>query len=383
MTIRKENNTWTVDISSGKRAIDGKRNRHKKFGFATKREAEEYEAHYKIIKLKQISRRDILSIDMLYKLTGQEDIRRGNRLTTIDTQKSHYNQYISVFFKKSDMSKVNVDDVQAFRDWLREKPSVKGGNLSEITINRQMIFLGKMLDCAVKAEFRTDNPCRSIRKLSQIKSEFNYYTPEMFKSFDKLFKEEEYSFQLYYRILMYTGVRSGEALALTWEQLNLNEGYIDIKRTAHYKNKEVILGPVKTKESERRIYIHKAFINELKLWKVKQFALLGKFIDNPEKLQVLQATPECLTEPNVSNFRHGKLKKRLPNSLPLIRNHDFRHSHAAYLISEGLRKGEGKDYLFFLLMKRLGHSSITTTINTYSHLFPSEQKEVANAFDNF
>jgi hypothetical protein len=36
MTVRKENNTWTVDVSSGKRAIDGKRNRHKKFGFATK-----------------------------------------------------------------------------------------------------------------------------------------------------------------------------------------------------------------------------------------------------------------------------------------------------------------------------------------------------------
>lgn len=98
---------------------------------------------------------------------------------------------------------------------------------------------------------------------------------------------------------------------------------------------------------------------------------------------MLQSTPEYLTEPNVSNFRHGKLKKRLPNNLPLIRNHDFRHSHAAYLISDGLRKGEGKDYLFFLLMKRLGHSSITTTINTYSHLFPSEQIEVANAFDNF
>lgn len=383
MTVRKENNTWTVDISSGKRAIDGKRNRHKKFGFATKREAEDYEALYKITKLKQITRRDILSIEMLYKLTKQEDKRRGNRLTTIDTQKSHYSQYISVFFEKSDMRKITVEDVQEFRDWLRKRPSVKGGNLSEVTINRQMIFLGKMFDCAIKAKFRTDNPCRSIRKLSQIRSEFDYYTPEMFKLFDTFFEESEYSFQLYYRVLMYSGVRSGEALALTWEQVNLNEAYIDVKRTAHYKNKEVILGPVKTKESERRIYIHKAFVDELKSWKFKQLGILGKFIDDPEKLQVLQSTPEYLTEPNVSNFRHGKLKKRLPNNLPLIRNHDFRHSHAAYLISDGLRKGEGKDYLFFLLMKRLGHSSITTTINTYSHLFPSEQIEVANAFDNF
>lgn len=34
-------------------------------------------------------------------------------------------------------------------------------------------------------------------------------------------------------------------------------------------------------------------------------------------------------------------------------------------------------------MKRLGHRSINTTINIYSHLFPTQQKEVANAFDNF
>ena len=67
----------------------------------------------------------------------------------------------------------------------------------------------------------------------------------------------------------------------------------------------------------------------------------------------------------------------------MIRNHDFRHSHAAFLISQGLRNGEGKNYIFLTLMKRLRHLSINTTITIYSHLFPSQQKEVANAFDYF
>lgn len=182
---------------------------------------------------------------------------------------------------------------------------------------------------------------------------------------------------------MYTGIRSGEALGLTWRQVNFNDGYLDIRQTAHYKKKIMSFGPVKTRESNRKVYIHKAFLEELRNWKSKQIQMLGDFVNEANDLQVLQATPEYLTEPNISNFRHGKLKQRLPADLPFIRNHDFRHSHAAYLISDGLRKGEGKDYLFFMLMKRLGHSSITTTINTYSHLFPSEQKEVANAFDNF
>ena len=383
MTVRKENNTWTVDVSSGKRAIDGKRNRHKKFGFATKREAEEYETNYKVTKLKQITYKNVLTVGMLYELTKQEDVRRENRMATIDTQYSYYTQYISVFFENADMKMVDIEDVLDFREWLRKKSSKKGGTLAEVTVNRQMIFLGKMFECAIKAKFRTDNPCKLIRKLSQSRTEFEYYTPQMFKRFDLLFGPDEYRFQLYFRILMYSGVRSGEALALTWKQVNFKDDYLDIKYTVCYKNKEMTFRPVKTKESKRRVYIHKSFIEELKDWKNRQSEILGGFIDDVDNLQVLQTTPEYLTEPNVTNFRRDKLKKRLPIDLPYIRNHDFRHSHAAYLISDGLRKGEGKDYLFFMLMKRLGHTSITTTINTYSHLFPSEQKEVANAFDNF
>ena len=180
MTVRKENNTWTVDVSSGKRAIDGKRNRHKKFGFATKREAEEYETNYKVTKLKQITYKNVLTVGMLYELTKQEDVRRENRMATIDTQYSYYTQYISVFFENADMKMVDIEDVLDFREWLRKKSSKKGGTLAEVTVNRQMIFLGKMFECAIKAKFRTDNPCKLIRKLSQSRTEFEYYTPQMF-----------------------------------------------------------------------------------------------------------------------------------------------------------------------------------------------------------
>ena len=210
----------------------------------------------------------------------------------------------------------------------------------------------------------------------------SYYTPEQFKIFDSCFTKNEYSYQLLYRVLMYSGVRIGEALALTWKNVNLTENYIDIVHSAYYRNNQVHIGTVKTGQSRRRIYIHSAFANELKDWKERQMILLSEFTDDLENLQIFQDSPEILTSSNVTNFR-VRLKKRLPKSLKMIRNHDFRHSHAAFLINQGLRNGEGKDYIFFTLMKRLGHSSINTTINVYSHLFPSQQKEVANAFDNF
>ena len=46
------------------------------------------------------------------------------------------------------------------------------------------------------------------------------------------------------------------------------------------------------------------------------------------------------------------------------------------LMHTGSRNGEGRDHIFFTLMKRLGHSSINTTINVYSHLFPTQKKKL-------
>lgn len=280
------------------------------------------------------------------------------------------------------MKLVTVNDVKEYRDWLIQTPSIKGGTLSNSHINQQMIFPHKLFDVAIAKRFRIDNPCNSLKRLPQQHTEMSYYTPEEFKTFDSCFTEEEYRYQLLYRILMFTGTRLGETLALTWKNINLTENYIDIVHSAYYRNNKVHIGRVKTNQSRRRIYIHDAFAKELKQWKEKQRYLLSKFTDNLESLQIFQDSPEILTSSNVTNFK-TRFQKRLPETLKMIRNHDFRHSHAAFLINEGLRNGEGKDYIFFTIMKRLGHSSINTTINVYSYLFPSHQKAIAIAFDNF
>ena len=348
VVTRQKNKKWGVDISDGYDAVTGKQKRHRKTDFKSRKEAERYEADYRINKLHQISHKEKISISYLYTLVQEEDELRGNKRGTIDSQESYYRVYMSRYFKNADMRAVSLTDIKEYRNWLKSQPSVKGGTLTNSHVNQQMIFVHKMFDVAVANHIRQDNPCNGLRRLKQQHKEMAYYTPEQFKEFDSLFEENEYSFQLLYRVLMFTGMRIGESLALTWEQVNLDENYIDVKYSAYYRNGQVHIGTVKTTQSNRRVYIHRAFV----------------------------------TGPNVSNFR-AILKKRLPDNLKLIRNHDFRHSHAAFLVSQGLRNGEGKDYIFFTLMKRLGHSSINTTINVYSHLFPTQQKEIASAFENF
>ncbi|MCY7051330.1 site-specific integrase, partial [Streptococcus parasanguinis] len=106
--------------------------------FLTKKEAEEYEAYYRIHKLNQIQNTKKLTISSLYVMLKEEDELRGNKRGTIDTQNSYYTQYVSRFFENADMSSVTIQDVKKYRDWLIEQPSVKGGTLTATHINQQM-----------------------------------------------------------------------------------------------------------------------------------------------------------------------------------------------------------------------------------------------------
>ena len=53
--------------------------------------------------------------------------------------------------------------------------------------------------------------------------------------------------------------------------------------------------------------------------------------------------------------------------------HDIRHSHVAYLIHQGVEP--------LIIKERLGHKDIQMTLNTYGHLYPSQQKKVAEMLD--
>ena len=88
-------------------------------------------------------------------------------------------------------------------------------------------------------------------------------------------------------------------------------------------------------------------------------------------MQIFQDSPIIMTKGSIQK-KYARILER-DKSLKKIRIHDFRHSHASLLINNG------EDYL--VVKERLGHASITTTIDTYSHLYPSKQKDLADKLD--
>lgn len=376
MAIRKAKNSgWIVDVSNGVDPITLNQRRIVRKGFKTKKEAIEAEQYIRGVELKSKISNGRITFNMLYQLLKQEDVINHRKQSYINTQDNNYNRHIKDYFSKvKDVSKLDYDDVYKYREYLRNTIAQNRNEpLNPNTINKIMVLLKKILDIGIKKGYYTNNPVKMLKKLPIAKAQLNYWSIEEFKEFLNLFEPEEYNYQLLFTCLFFTGMRLGEALALTWNDIDFTTQTIHITKSIYISKGISYISTTKTKAGMRRITIHKKLNDELIDWKKNQYKLLDNFVTGDiNELQLFQNSPIMITKNATEKF-YKKILKRDPN-LKHIRIHDLRHSHASLLINQG------EDYL--VVKERLGHASITTTIDTYSHLYPSKQKSLADKLDN-
>ena len=376
MAIRKAKNSgWIVDVSNGVDPITLNQRRIVRKGFKTKKEAIETEQYIRGVELKSKISNGRITVDMLYQLLKQEDIINHRKQSYINTQDNNYNRHIKDYFLKvKDVSRLDYDDIYKFREYLGNTIAQNSNqSLNPNTINKIMVLLKKILDIGIKKGYYTNNPVKMLKKLPIAKAQLNYWSIEEFKEFLNLFEPEEYNYQLLFTCLFFTGMRLGEALALTWNDIDFTTQTIHITKSIYISKGISYISTTKTKAGMRRITIHKRLNDELIDWKKNQYKLLDNFVTGDiNELQLFQNSPIVITKNATEKF-YKKILKRDPN-LKHIRIHDLRHSHASLLINQG------EDYL--VVKERLGHASITTTIDTYSHLYPSKQKSLADKLDN-
>lgn len=375
MAIRKAKNSgWIVDVSNGVDPITLNQRRIVRKGFKTKKEAIEAEQYIRGVELKSKISNGRITVNMLYQLLKQEDVINHRKQSYINTQDNNYNRHIKDYFSKvKDVSKLDYDDVYKYREYLRNTIAQNSNEpLNPNTINKIMVLLKKILDIGIKKGYYTNNPVKMLKKLPIAKAQLNYWSIEEFKEFLNLFEPEEYNYQLLFTCLFFTGMRLGEALALTWNDIDFKTQTIHITKSIYISKGISYISTTKTKAGMRRIIIHKKLNDELINWKKNQYKLLDNFVTGDiNELQLFQNSPMVITKNATEKF-YKKILKRDPN-IKRIRIHDFQHSHASLLINQG------EDYL--LVKERLGHASITTTIDTYSHLYPSKQKSLAEKID--
>lgn len=176
-----------------------------------------------------------------------------------------------------------------------------------------------------------------------------------------------------YRVLAFTGIRGGEALAHDWEtDIDFNQQTLSISKTVTRTKDGFEIGPPKTKSSYRTIRLDNKTCQILKKWRLHQKEFF--FQSNIKNKNIVFASFEGEHATRQSLYMRSK---RLSEAvgLPNIGTHGWRHTHASMLYQAGIDMKEAQEIL--------GHASIEITNNIYTHVSQKQKIATADKLANF
>ena len=302
-------------------------------------------------------------------LSEYKEVKRYEVKETTQTRiEQNFRCYILPTFKDYRIDRITPKSIQ---EW---KISMEKRNLSLNTKKLAFCHFRTFINYAIKMDYLNANPLTKVGGFKANSTSdlvdtpaLNIYTPDEFKLFiavAKKFAEEkakqndlsEWDFYVFFNIAFYTGLRKGEIFALKWSDI---EGkYLTVKRTVTQRlscNGGDIETTAKTKKSMRTIELPVPLIKVLNEQKKRQ-RVLHNFTDDFRICGGIRDT--TLSRKNRLYAAEAGLKT--------IRIHDYRHSHASVLANEGILINE--------VSRRLGHTRIEITWNTYCHLYPREEE---------
>ena len=243
-------------------------------------------------------------------------------------------------------------------DRVESKRQPKG--LSAKTIRNIHQMLSTALDQAVEQRLLSSNPAKGCALPRVERHEMKTLTQEQLVA---LLREAKNSgvYEMYY-IELATGLRRGELLGLKWEDVDLENAVIRIRRQVSRINGEVVEAPLKTKNAYRSIAIGPDAVTVLEQQKRKVGGSEWVF-PSP--------TGGPISPDSVLNMLHRVLDRA---GLPRIRFHDCRHTTATLALQNGVDVKT--------VSGMLGHYSAGFTLDTYAHVTTQAQREAATTMGN-
>ena len=177
-----------------------------------------------------------------------------------------------------------------------------------------------------------------------------------------------------YVLAITTGMRQGEILGLRWEDVDLEEGVVRVRRTLTLAKGGPRLTEPKTRGSRRSIRLTASAVEALESLRERQqterAARNGSWADRDLVFRTRRGTP--IRRDNLHAKHWNPLLRRA--GLPDIRFHDLRHTCATLLLTKGVHPK--------IVSEILGHSSVAITLDTYSHVIPGLGEAAALAMED-
>ncbi|WP_431027813.1 tyrosine-type recombinase/integrase [Lysinibacillus sp. LZ02] len=375
-TLKNGDKRYEFPVYLGIDPLTGKQKRTLKRGFRTRKEAELALARIKLDVANGTYRQERAeTYQELYNLwvtQYEKTVEESTFVKTAGIFKNHILPSMGTY----KIEKINVDVCQKHIDeWaakLKKFRMVKA-------------YAAKVLDFAIKRGFIQTNPFTHVdmpttgSKKAIVTDEDeaeNFYTREQLIKFLSCL-EQESNFKAYalFRLLAFSGMRKGEALALSWNDLNFTTNELRInKALSRGKDNKLYIKSTKTGVA-RTIKMDDKTMTILKEWKKKQkqdYLVLGFNTMQPKQLVFSNEVNEYLQP---TKTRKWILHIQKNYGLGTITIHGLRHTHCSLLFEAGASLKEVQD--------RLGHSDVQTTMNIYAHVTKEAKEEAIQKFASY
>lgn len=377
-SFRKRSNGWEYRISYVDRRT-GKYRLKSKGGFKTKKEAELAAAAEELrIEERGFAENGNETIAVYMEKWLETFKRPAVKLNTYLVQEQNVRLNILPRWGNYRLKDITRSEYQQWINELREK-------YSEGTVRRiHSIFCSAINDAIHEFGILRDNPLVRI-KIRKDESEdaekIKFFTVEELSRFlDACVpaKGAKYQhsrhYQALFTLMARTGLRIGEALALTWDDIDLKNGTLSVTKTLIYpRNTDPRVTTPKTKSSIRTIKLDSETIRVMKEYRLNQKETVLRYGLKRSDLNLVFHNPDGRwLRINVVREYMKEVCKRA--GLPQLSPHALRHSHAVHLLEAGAP--------IRYVAERLGHASIKTT-EKYLHVTKKIEKDALTLYEQY
>lgn len=348
MPVFKDENKGTWYVMA--RYVDwtGERKQKCKRGFASKREAQEWE---RMFQLKSAADMD-MSFEAFVELY-EKDLRPRLKENTWNSKEHIIRTKLLPYFGKRKLCEISNKDIIAWQNEMLAHRDEKGKPYSATYLKTLHNQLSAIFNHAVRYYELKRNPAAQVGNMgSEEHKEMLFWTTEEYKKFAEVMMEKPRSYYAF-EMLYWCGIREGELLALTPVDFDFEKKTVRINKSYQRMHGEDVITSPKTKKSNRTIKMPDFLCEEMKDYFSQLYGL-------KKKDRIFTITKSYLHHEMDRGAEKAGVKR--------IRIHDLRHSHVSLLIDMG--------FSVVAIGDRVGHESERITLD-YAHLFPSKQDEMA------
>lgn len=391
----RQGKEWDVILDLGKRP-DGRRARQWHRVVGTRRDAERE-------RVRLLHELHTNTLPTASKLTVGEhlqrwlaDARPGLAAQTYERYRIIVEVHLVPALGNIPLAKLSPSDVQGYYTDAQTKPREGHDKpLAARTVRHHHRVLRQALQHAVKLRLLAENPAQAVEPPRPRRPEMAVLSPEQIRLL--LDFSRPYSLHVPIALSLLCGLRKGEVFGLRWQDIDFDAGLLHVRRSVEYPPSGPAFKEPKTARGRRRVTLPAVAIEILREHQAAQNRVKEKVGDLYRDLGLVCCQPDgSIVCNNVKrNFdnilralatkilreRNPQAEKpRLPleellrqAGLPRVTFHGLRHSHATALLVAGVNPK--------VVSERLGHSDVSITLGTYSHVLPDLQKEAAAKID--